>query len=326
MRDDDLNPAGGNNDIINEEPHPNHVPSEAQVNFDRQPAHSWVQTGNTACSATCGTGRRQVLWGCVERDTQAAVPVDLCDPAEQPLTLEEDCNTQPCPAYWDLGEWSECSRRCGPGVQQRQVICRQVTEGNHSNGAVTVVTVPAELCGVSDRPAISSTCQLKICSQWQIRSEWSPCSVPCGVGQRSREVVCVGDQGDVEEDQECNLALKPDTLQNCDPGACARSWFTSLWSQRCSAECGKGSRTRAALCLLDHVSSLPLNSCEGERPQEMTSCDAGPCQKRLEWYTGPWGQCSAECGNGTQTRNVACILHDNGRMEAVHQSRCSHLS
>lgn len=58
------------------------------------------------------------------------------------------------------------------------------------------------------------------------------CSVPCGLGQRSREVVCVSNQGDVEDDEECNVNLKPDTLQNCDMGTCARSWFTSLWSQR----------------------------------------------------------------------------------------------
>lgn len=58
------------------------------------------------------------------------------------------------------------------------------------------------------------------------------CSVPCGVGQRSREVVCVSNQGEVEQDEECNVNLKPGTLQNCDMGTCARSWFTSLWSQR----------------------------------------------------------------------------------------------
>lgn len=63
------------------------------------------------------------------------------------------------------------------------------------------------------------------------------CSVPCGVGQRSREVVCLSNQGEVEDDEECNMNLKPDTLQNCDMGACARSWFTSLWSQRVTLEC-----------------------------------------------------------------------------------------
>uniref|UniRef100_UPI003AAA4393 thrombospondin type-1 domain-containing protein 4 n=1 Tax=Centroberyx gerrardi TaxID=166262 RepID=UPI003AAA4393 len=313
-----------NNDIIREKPHPNQVPSDPEVTSDPRPAYSWAQTGHAECSATCGSGRRQVLWGCMETDSLTTVPVDLCNPALQPTNQEEDCNTQPCPADWDLGEWSECSRRCGPGTQHRQVICRQVTR-IHSNGTETVVTVAQELCGPSDRPVTKSSCQLKICSQWQIRSEWSPCSVPCGVGQRSREVVCVSDQGDVEEDEECNMGLKPDTLQNCDMGACARSWFTSLWSQRCSTECGKGNRTRTAMCLMDHVTDLPLDSCEGERPPEMTSCDSGPCQKRLEWYTGPWGQCSAECGNGTQTRSVACLLQDDGHMEVADQSKCSHL-
>ncbi|XP_035515623.1 thrombospondin type-1 domain-containing protein 4 [Morone saxatilis] len=312
-------------DIIKEKPHPNQVPSEPSVNSDPQPTYTWTKNGHTECSTTCGTGRRQVLWECVQKDSQVTVSADLCDPALEPTDREEDCNTQSCPAYWDVGEWSECSRRCGPGTQHRQVICRQVTH-IHANGTETSVTMAPELCGLSDRPVTKSTCQLKICSQWEIRSEWSPCSVPCGVGQRSREVVCVSNQGDVEEDEECNMNLKPETLQNCDMGACARSWFTSLWSQRCSAECGQGNRTRTTVCLIDHVTDLPLDSCEGERPPEVTSCDSGPCQDRLEWYTGPWGQCSAECGNGTQTRSAACIFNNNGRMEVVNQFKCSSLS
>uniref|UniRef100_A0A3P8V432 PLAC domain-containing protein n=1 Tax=Cynoglossus semilaevis TaxID=244447 RepID=A0A3P8V432_CYNSE len=105
-------------------------------------------------------------------------------------------------------------------------------------------------------------------------------------------------------------------------GACARSWFTSLWSQGCSAECGKGNKTRTAVCLMDHVTDLPLDSCEGERPAEETSCDSGPCRNRIEWYTGPWGQCSAECGNGTQTRNLVCMINNNGHMEVVDKSKC----
>lgn len=37
-------------------------------------------------------------------------------------------------------------------------------------------------------------------------------------------------------------------------------------------------------------------------------------------------KCSAECGNGTQTRSVACIFNNNGRMEVVDQLKCSSLS
>ncbi|KAL3067003.1 hypothetical protein OYC64_016868 [Pagothenia borchgrevinki] len=312
-----------NNDIIKEKPHPNQIPPEPSVK--PQPTYTWTNSGRTECSTTCGTGRRQVLWECVEKDSQTTVPADLCDPALEPKNKGEECNMQSCPAYFDLGEWSECSRRCGPGTQHRQVICSQVTHV-HANGTETSVTAAQELCGTSDRPVTKSTCQLKICSQWEIRSEWSSCSVPCGVGQRSREVVCVSNQGEVEEDEECNMNLRPDTLQNCDMGACARSWFTSLWSQRCSTECGQGNQTRTTVCLMDHVTDLPLDSCEGERPAEFKSCDSGPCKNSLEWYTGPWGQCSAECGNGTQSRSVACIFNDDGRMEVVDQFKCSSLS
>lgn len=53
----------------------------------------------------------------------------------------------------------------------------------------------------------------------------------------------MSNQGDVDDDQECNMNLKPDTVQNCDMGACARSWFTSLWSQRVTV----GVRMRACV-------------------------------------------------------------------------------
>lgn len=54
----------------------------------------------------------------------------------------------------------------------------------------------------------------------------------------------MSNQGDVEEDNECNMNLKPDTLQNCDMGACARSWFTSHWSER------------VIQCVIQHIYSV----------------------------------------------------------------------
>lgn len=42
------------------------------------------------------------------------------------------------------------------------------------------------------------------------------------------------------------------------------------------------------------------------------------------WYV--CDKCSAECGNGTQTRGVACIFSNNGSMEVVDQLKCSSLS
>uniref|UniRef100_A0A8C2K065 ADAMTS-like 7 n=1 Tax=Cyprinus carpio TaxID=7962 RepID=A0A8C2K065_CYPCA len=265
---------------------------------------------------------RQVLFGCVERATQTTVPGDLCSFTSHPGPQVEECQSQPCPALWDVGEWSECSKTCGPGFQYRQVICQQ-EQGHHGNSTVIVAT---SLCDNTEVPETTTVCQLKICSEWQIRSEWTECSVPCGVGQRKREVVCVDNLGDIVADEECNMALRPQDLQNCDKGVCASSWFYSLWSDRCSADCAEGSRSRSVVCMMSQTNSLPLDNCDDEdKPDELMPCDLGPCTQRLEWYTGSWGQCSSECGNGTQSRGVVCVVQNSGQLEVTSEDRCSHL-
>ncbi|XP_018593821.1 thrombospondin type-1 domain-containing protein 4 [Scleropages formosus] len=283
------------------------------------PPYIWSATGTTPCSATCGTGRRHVVFGCVEQLTLTPAPADFCEPTQLPGPREEHCHTQPCPAFWDVGEWSECSKTCGPGFQNRQVLCRRPL-GNQSTGVVG-----PEQCGHLESPETIVSCQLKICSEWQIRSEWTSCSVPCGVGQRTREVLCVDNLGDVVMDEECNMKLRPPDVENCDMGPCARSWFFSPWSERCSADCGEGRRSRSVVCLTNYISSLPLDGCGDEVPDESSLCDIGPCHHKFEWYTGQWGQCSAECGNGTQTRSVVCMLHSDGHLDVASPSNCSHL-
>ncbi|KAF3852129.1 hypothetical protein F7725_005484 [Dissostichus mawsoni] len=281
-----------NNDIIKEKPHPNQIPPEPSVK--PQPTYTWTNSGRTECSTTCGTGVRYS--GSVLRK----IPRRLFLLTSVTLRLNQKTREKSA---------------------TRSPVLHTLTWG--------VVRVQQEVWAWHSAPPGHLSPGSR---QWDGDIGYSgtgavwDCSVPCGVGQRSREVVCVSNQGEVEEDEECNMNLRPDNLQNCDMGACARSWFTSLWSQRCSTECGQGNQTRTAVCLMDHVTDLPLDSCEGERPAESKSCDSGPCKNSLEWYTGPWGQCSAECGNGTQSRSVACIFNDDDRMEVVDQFKCSSLS
>ncbi|KAF6726253.1 Thrombospondin type-1 domain-containing protein 4 [Oryzias melastigma] len=132
--------------------------------------------------------------------------------------------------------------------------------------------------------------------------------MPCGLGQRSREVRCVSNVGDFVPDEECNMNLRPIDMENCDMGACAKSWFYTEWGNKCSAECGMGVRTRGVLCLKNQISSLPLEGCGSERPADSQVCNNGPCENRIEWFTGPWSQCSAECGAGSQQRAVVCLM------------------
>ncbi|KAI7789375.1 putative thrombospondin type-1 domain-containing protein 4 [Triplophysa rosa] len=279
--------------------------------------YNWKLTGSD-CSASCGRGVRYSVFSCVHRITRVQVQNELCDSSTKPNQQEEPCSIQPCPAFWDTGEWSECSKTCGLGSQYRQVLCRQL----YSN---RTLTVHVGRCHHLERPETSSTCQLKICSEWHIRSDWSPCSVPCGVGQRSRQVQCVSNVGDVVADEECNMKLRPSDVENCDAGPCTRSWFFSDWSSQCSAECGAGVQTRSVLCFTNHISDLPLEDCGSERPPEVKPCDNGPCDSRTEWFTGPWSQCSAACGSGSQQRAVVCLMTSHEGFTVMPPFECSSL-
>ncbi|XP_063335441.1 thrombospondin type-1 domain-containing protein 4-like isoform X1 [Pelmatolapia mariae] len=297
-------------------PTENQVPSVQPPRRERE--YNWKLTGATECSASCGKGFRYSIFHCVNRLTQVQVSDSLCDSSSRPSPQEEACNLQPCPAFWDIGEWSECSKTCGLGMQHRQVLCRQV----YANRTLNVHT---SRCRHLERPETASTCQLKICSEWQIRSEWTSCSAPCGLGQRSREVHCVSNVGDFVPDEECNMNLRPNDVENCDMGACAKSWFYTEWGNRCSAECGMGVRTRGVLCLTNQISSLPLEGCGSERPADSQVCNNGPCENRIEWFTGPWSQCSAECGTGTQQRSVVCLMKSNEGFTVMPPYECSSL-
>ncbi|MGH0115281.1 UNVERIFIED_CONTAM: hypothetical protein FKN15_006709 [Acipenser sinensis] len=293
-----------------------HVPAAPPPS--RQRDYNWKQAGTTECTATCGRGSRFVIFRCIHRVSHEEVSDSLCDSGSKPSAEEEPCNVQACPAFWDIGEWSECSKTCGLGMQHRQVLCRQVY-------ANRTLTVQPNRCQHLEKPETTSTCQLKICSEWQIRTEWSSCGVPCGVGQRSREVRCVSNVGDFVDDKECNMKLRPNDIENCDMGPCAKSWFFTEWGNRCSADCGVGVRSRSVLCMTNHMSSLPLEGCGHERPAVAMACNSGPCESRVQWFAGSWSQCSAECGSGTQQREVVCLQKSEDSFTVLQPFECASL-
>ncbi|XP_053331275.1 ADAMTS-like protein 4 [Spea bombifrons] len=286
--------------------------------WPEQPQFFWKRVGNTPCSVTCGKGSWYPIFQCVSRSTLEEVGEEECDTSSKPFPQEEACNTQPCPAFWDVGNWSVCSRTCGSGIQHRQVLCRQMY-------ANRTTMVHPQRCSHLAKPNVTQTCQLRICSHWEVQSNWTACSVMCGIGQKTRHVRCISNQGDIVSEGECSNRLRPRTNEVCDMGPCVRSWFHNDWSSSCSAECGPGIQRRSVLCLSSSATDESREVCTGTKPSDMRVCNSGPCKRIVHWYTGPWSQCSADCDEGSQRRDVICVSKQGAEFNITDPSECSHL-
>ncbi|XP_028823974.1 ADAMTS-like protein 4 isoform X1 [Denticeps clupeoides] len=296
------------------------IPPRTDIPLDSQSPFAWRQGGLTECTASCGKGSQQRLIVCVNRHTEQEVHDRSCDSATRPLPEEEPCNTQPCPAFWEPGPWSECSVTCGQGVQQRQLHCRQ------SFGSRSTMVHP-QRCEGLPRPSASQPCQLSVCSRWEVSTDWSLCSVDCGAGKRTRNVRCVGDQGNVVNDGECNARLRPAGTEDCHMGPCVTNWYFGDWTSSCSADCGPGVQRRDVACLTRGRGREGEGGgdCSGDRPADMKACNAGPCAPTATWYSGPWGQCSAPCGGGSQRREVICVQKLGTEFTVTPARGCAHL-
>uniref|UniRef100_A0A7N6AA71 PLAC domain-containing protein n=1 Tax=Anabas testudineus TaxID=64144 RepID=A0A7N6AA71_ANATE len=267
----------------------------------------------------CAGSQHRVIV-CINRHTNEEVPERKCDSAAKPVPEEEPCNTHSCPPFWETSAWSECSVSCGPGVQQRQLQCRQ------SFGQRSTMVHP-QRCANLTRPESTQACQLRLCSHWEVSSDWTTCSVDCGVGRRTRSVRCVSDEGSAVNEKECNSRARPHGTEECNMGPCVTNWYFTDWSKTCSAQCGPGVQRREVVCLTRGGvrEGAGAGECIGDKPAEMKACNGGPCVATTIWYSSPWTECNVPCGNGTQRRDIICVQKMGNDFTVVPASECAHL-
>ncbi|KAM4039370.1 A disintegrin and metalloproteinase with thrombospondin motifs 7 isoform 1-T1 [Anomaloglossus baeobatrachus] len=170
------------------------------------PDFSWRYGAWSECSATCGTGVQRQLVHCVEK-VAGLVEERYCDSLTRPDDRQRNCNEEPCPPRWWVGEWQQCSMTCGTGgVQKRTVLCIQRVGLDEQRALL-----PSD-CQHLPKPESSITCNHhEPCPAVWHNGNWSQCSVSCGDGFQYRDVYCENDL----EDGACDPSERPISKRVC---------------------------------------------------------------------------------------------------------------
>ncbi|KAH9508045.1 Hemicentin-1 [Bulinus truncatus] len=128
---------------------------------------------------------------------------------------------------------------------------------------------------------------------------WSPCSVSCGAGWRSRAKVC--DKCDLNDYE--NIQSQPCMINfYCPVDGNWGPWFP--WDS-CSSTCNNGVRNRHRKCNYPPP-AYGGEPCAGEG-HAIQDCNTRPCPVDGGW--GEWtnySDCSSSCGSGTSKRTRQC--------------------
>ncbi|XP_028575324.2 A disintegrin and metalloproteinase with thrombospondin motifs 9 isoform X4 [Podarcis muralis] len=341
--------------------HPESKPVSVQ-SCQQQECAAWQVGPWGQCTATCGQGYQMRAVKCVVGAYVSVVDDNECNAATKPTDVQ-DCETAPCRlrpgspetkqsshrTQWRFGSWTPCSTTCGKGTRMRYVSCRD-DQGSVADEAA---------CFHLPRPSATEACSVTPCGQWKAM-EWSPCSVTCGQGKVTRQVVCIDYSDQMVDRSECDAEDVPATEQDCSMPSCQQispeynrpipsfpypdyrqknnqggsvnrnqgrahvhggnQWRTGPWGA-CSVSCGRGQKYREVYCLSKDGTHLENNLCKHlAKPNVQRKCRGGRCPK---WKTGDWGQCSVSCGRGVQQRSVVCHL---GTHKTASDTECSQAS
>ncbi|CAG2054644.1 unnamed protein product [Timema podura] len=203
-------------------------------------------------------------------------------PAEEPHKPIGKSKSRKRKFAWKLAGFTECTKTCGGGLSTTMVVC--VREHNQ-------ITVPERRCGYQEKPHPQTIrCNNKPCPAEWVPGEWGECSVTCGDGVQTRDMMC---KQEITPTLTMKVAegacLKPPSqsrTQACQRPECPTQGPAQdmcLW--QCSVPCGQGKRSRMVKCI--GVNNSEQEDCpQNDQPAQEEECNLSPCPNSTAQY--PW--------------------------------------
>lgn len=170
--------------------------------------------GMTECSRSCLGGVQENIIKCVDKTTNKPVSNKNCVEAQTIPSERKVCNDVNCPQRWTVGDFGECSVSCGGGVMNRPVECIQEFADGHEN----ILRLPDFMCS-GEKPQTERRCNIIECPAGWGTGNWSKCSVSCGIGYRTRDVMCTKILATGRHinttDYFCSEIPRPDSIEEC---------------------------------------------------------------------------------------------------------------
>nr|XP_055048355.1 A disintegrin and metalloproteinase with thrombospondin motifs 20 [Misgurnus anguillicaudatus] len=239
------------------------------------PCPSWRTNQWTACSASCGVGVQTREVFCRVK-VRGRVSDDLCDTRVRPDQIQSCLHTE-CQTYrWTTHEWQRCNTTCGQGLRSRAVFC--------SDKDTNVVS--DSMCNALNKPEVHQICHSAPCQHIWSTTDWTQCSVTCGLGLQRRMVHCSAVPFDpslgpfnaqLYSQAECPEHPPPDT-RPCQLSECPLPvyWKVGPWGE-CSQTCGAGVMERKVECV--NTDDVTSNVCSpSTRPESHATCRQTDCE------------------------------------------------
>ncbi|XP_055302400.1 protein madd-4 isoform X7 [Sitodiplosis mosellana] len=305
-------------------------PAVVQCNTHSCPP-KWITDEWSSCSKTCGRGTRQRTVVCIEESNSLKnkLPDDACRDTAKPPTFEP-CNVQDCPK-WITREWSGADYKNGSNEQaMADGEDRQYYRSSYLTRSQLHHEEPAPIAERFTDKRSKNVQQMPSEATFIKDTHWSPCSVTCGEGIRTKQYRCKiflelsQTLATLHNDSFCLGPKPPPQVERCVMEPCSMAYGDSIkvgvsepgktyiWKEQgytsCSASCLGGVEELIINCVREDTGKVVspfLCSPETKPEARIRTCNDRPCPPR--WNYSDFSPCSKSCGIGIRERGVQCI-------------------